>query len=84
MSKIILQFLFVSGYSGVGKTALINNFKIIKIVFLFLENTINIAKPNQALIEAFNELTNQLLSNESSRENWATKIIEYMGPNVAH
>ena len=79
------QFLFVSGYSGVGKTALINQFlkSTIKNCFFISGKYDQYSKtPNQALIEAFNELTNQLLSNESSRENWATKIIEYMGPNV--
>ena len=80
------QFLFVSGYSGVGKTALISQFlkSTVKNSFFISGKYDQYSKtPNQALIEAFNDLTNQLLSNESGRDLWATKIIEYLGPNAS-
>ncbi|MBH8561863.1 AAA family ATPase [Nostoc sp. CENA67] len=81
------ELILVSGYSGIGKSSLVNEVHkpIIRQRGYFISGKFEQYKrniPYASLIQAFQELIRQLLT-QSAREitNWKTKILEAVGIN---
>lgn len=81
------EIMLVSGYSGIGKTSLVNEVHkpIVKSRGYFIAGKFDQYKrniPYSALIQAFGELIQQLLSeSEASIQNWQEKIAAVIGEN---
>lgn len=81
------EMMLVAGYSGVGKTAVINEVHkpITRQHGYFIQgkfDQFNRNIPFSAFVQAFRSLIGQLLSeSDASLENWTIKIIEALGEN---
>ncbi|MEG4089484.1 AAA family ATPase [Microcoleus sp. Pol12B4] len=81
------EFVIVSGYSGIGKSSLINEVQkpIVEARGYFISGKFDQFKrniPYAALIQAFQELVRQLLTESSEKiEIWQEKILEAVGTN---
>jgi len=81
------QLILVAGYSGVGKSALVNEIHkpIVEKQGYFIDGKFDQFQTNipySALAQAFQELVGQLLSEPEDRlENWKNKLLEALGPN---
>lgn len=81
------MLVLVSGYSGVGKSALISNVKypIIQDQGIFITGKYDQFKrniPYYAFIEAFQEIIKTLLSESDDKiEEWRKRILYALGPN---
>ncbi|GAB4290110.1 MAG: hypothetical protein Fur0025_24810 [Oscillatoriaceae cyanobacterium] len=81
------EIMLVSGYSGIGKTSLVNEVHkpIVKSRGYFIAGKFDQYKrniPYSALIQAFGELIQQLLSeSEAAIHNWQEKIAAVVGEN---
>ncbi len=87
VSKGASEIMLVSGYSGIGKTSLVNEVHkpIVKSRGYFIAGKFDQYKrniPYSALIQAFGELIQQLLAeSEASIQNWREKIAAVVGEN---
>ncbi len=81
------EMILIAGYSGVGKSALVNEIHkpIVEKRGYFISGKFDQFKrniPYAALTEAFSELIRQLLTESSQNiENWKHKILEAVGVN---
>ncbi len=81
------ELMLVAGYSGVGKTAVINEVHkpITRQQGYFIQgkfDQFNRNIPFSAFVQAFRSLMSQLLSeSDASLENWKRKILEALGEN---
>ncbi|WP_199247534.1 AAA family ATPase [[Phormidium] sp. ETS-05] len=81
------EIMLVSGYSGIGKTSLVNEVHkpIVKSRGYFIAGKFDQYKrniPYSALIQAFGELIQQLLAeSEAAIQNWQEKIAAVVGEN---
>lgn len=82
-----IALIFVSGYSGIGKTTLINELQqvIIRQRGYFLSGKFEQFKRNMpyaSLIQAFQELIRQLLTESDEKiAQWRSKFLEALGAN---
>ena len=83
------EMLFVSGYSGIGKSALIHEIHkpIVKSRGYFISGKFDQFKrniPYASMLEAFRDLVSQLLTeSEDAIARWRRRITEALGPNGA-
>lgn len=83
----VAEMMLVSGYSGIGKTAIVNEVHkpIVKARGYFIAGKYDQFKrniPYSAAIQAFSELMSQLLIESSQRlADWRAKLLEALGPN---
>ena len=83
------ELLFVTGHSGIGKTAFVKEFtnKLVRQKAYFIEGKYEINKqdiPYSAFVKAFNEFVTQILSDtEKNFLLWKTAIRNAVGPNGA-
>ncbi|MDZ8104398.1 MAG: AAA family ATPase [Nostoc sp. DedQUE12a] len=81
------ELILVSGYSGIGKSSLVNEVHkpIIRQRGYFISGKFDQYKrniPYASLIQAFQELIRQLLTESAAKiTNWKTKILEAVGVN---
>ena len=81
------QWMLVAGYSGVGKTSLVNEIQkpIVQKQGYFIEGKFDQFQANipyNALAQAFRELVGRLLGEPGDRlENWKIRLLEALGPN---
>ncbi|HXA02245.1 MAG TPA: AAA family ATPase [Cytophagaceae bacterium] len=81
------QLIFVSGYSGIGKTALVNELHkpIVRGKGFFISGKFDQYKrdiPYSTIVEAFKELVSIILSeSEEKIKEWKEKILEAVGIN---
>ncbi len=81
------EMILVSGYSGIGKTALVSEVHkpIVKSRGYFISGKFDQYKrniPYASLIQAFSELIRQLLTeSEYSIESWKEKLLQALGSN---
>ena len=81
------EMMLVSGYSGIGKSSLVNEVHkpMVRKHGYFISGKFDQFKrdiPYASLIQAFQELIRQLLTEEQDRiETWKAKILEAVGPN---
>lgn len=81
------EMLLVSGYSGIGKTAIVNEVQrpIVKARGYFIAGKYDQFKrniPYSGVIQAFSELMNMLLTESSQRlAAWRAELLEALGPN---
>ncbi|MFN6560552.1 MAG: AAA family ATPase [Nostoc sp. ChiSLP01] len=81
------ELMLVSGYSGIGKSSLVNEVHrpIIRQRGYFISGKFDQYKrniPYASLIQAFQELMRQLLTESTAKiTNWKTKILEAVGVN---
>ncbi len=81
------EMILVSGYSGIGKTAIVNEIHkpIVRQRGYFINGKFDQFKrniPYAAVVQAFSELVLQLLVESSQKvEIWKQKITEALGPN---
>jgi PAS domain S-box-containing protein len=82
-----VEMMLVSGYSGIGKTALVSEVHkpIVKSRGYFISGKFDQYKrniPYASLIQAFSELIRQLLTeSETSIQNWKEKLLQALGNN---
>lgn len=87
VSQGATEMMLVSGYSGIGKTSIVNEVHkpIVAAKGYFISGKFDQFKrdiPYAALIEAFQELIRQLLTeNEQQIANWKQKLLEALGTN---
>ncbi|MGB3533150.1 MAG: serine/threonine-protein kinase PknK, partial [Microcoleaceae cyanobacterium] len=83
-----VEMMLVSGFSGIGKTAVINEVHkpIIRGRGYFIKGKFdgfNRNIPFSAFVQAFRDLINQLLGEpDSNLQNWKTKILNALGENA--
>jgi|WetSurSiteA1Bulk_404760.scaffolds.fasta_scaffold00015_14 predicted ATPase/signal transduction histidine kinase len=81
------EMMMVTGYSGIGKSALVNEIRIpiVEKRGYFITGKFDRFKyniPYSALTQAFQDMVRQILmESESQIEQWKTKILEAVGPN---
>ena len=81
------EMMLVSGYSGIGKTAIVNEVHkpIVKARGYFIAGKFDQFKrniPYAALIQAFSALIDQLLTESTQQvETWKTKLLSALGSN---
>jgi len=81
------EIMLVSGYSGIGKSALVNEVHkpIVRQRGYFISGKFDQFKrniPYSAVIQAFQELVRQLLTeNENQIAAWKSKLLEALAPN---
>ena len=82
-----VEIMMVRGYSGIGKSALINEIRIpiVEKRGYFISGKFDRFKyniPYSALTQAFQDMMRQILMESQSQiEKWKTKILEAIGPN---
>ncbi|NEQ51457.1 MAG: AAA family ATPase, partial [Leptolyngbya sp. SIO3F4] len=82
------ELMLVSGFSGIGKTAVINEVQkpIVQRRGYFIKGKFDQFKrdiPFSAFVQAFRELVGQLLSeNDASLQTWKHQILEVLGENA--
>ena len=82
-----VEIMMVKGYSGIGKSALINEIRIpiVEKRGYFISGKFDRFKyniPYSALTQAFQDMMRQILMESQSQiEKWKTKILEAIGPN---
>lgn len=82
------EILMVSGYSGIGKSALVHEIHkpVVAQKGYFISGKFDQYQKNipySALINAFRQLIQQLLTGDSgSLENWKAKFLNALGPNA--
>lgn len=87
VSQGATEMMLVSGYSGIGKTSIVNEVQkpIVAAKGYFINGKFDQFKrdiPYAALIEAFQELIRQLLTeNEQKIASWKHKLLEALGTN---
>lgn len=87
VSKGATELMLVSGYSGIGKTSVVNEIHkpIVKNKGYFIAGKFDQFKRNSpyaALIEAFQNLIRQILTESSHKiEIWKQKLLETLGQN---
>ncbi|RCJ26521.1 serine/threonine protein kinase [Nostoc sp. ATCC 43529] len=87
VSSAATELMLVSGYSGIGKSSLVNEVHkpIIRQRGYFISGKFDQYKrniPYASLIQAFQELMRQLLTENAEKiTNWKTKILDAVGVN---
>jgi len=86
-SKCRAEFLTVTGYSGIGKTILVNTLKeeVAERGGFFIAGKHDLfqRKPYQAIVYAFNDLCRQLLSEKKRKVlQWKKQIKKAIGDNI--
>jgi len=87
VSQGITEMILVSGYSGIGKSALVNEVHkpIVQRRGYFISGKFDQLKrniPYASLIQAFQDLIRQLLTESETRlENWKQQTLEALDPN---
>jgi predicted ATPase/signal transduction histidine kinase len=87
VSAGITQMILVAGFSGIGKTAVVNEVHkpIIRQRGYFIKgkfDQFNRNIPFSAFVQAFRDLMNQLLSeNQTQLQQWKTEILSALGDN---
>jgi predicted ATPase/class 3 adenylate cyclase/GAF domain-containing protein len=82
------RMLLVSGFSGIGKTALVNEIQkpIVRRRGYFIAGKFGQFRrsvPYESLIQAFQELVRQLLTESEERiSGWKAQLLEALGPNA--
>jgi predicted ATPase/signal transduction histidine kinase/tRNA A-37 threonylcarbamoyl transferase component Bud32 len=82
-----VELVMVSGYSGMGKTSVINEIHkpIVQCRGYFIEGKFEPLQrtiPYTAIVKAFSDLVRQLLTETQARvEAWREKLLEALGPN---
>ena len=82
-----VELVMVSGYSGIGKTSVINEIHkpILQCRGYFIEGKFEPLQrniPYTAIVKAFSDLVRQLLTETQARvEAWREKLLEALGPN---
>ncbi|MCT7982346.1 AAA family ATPase [Laspinema sp. A4] len=85
--KGTVELVMVSGYSGIGKTSVINEIHkpIVQCRGYFIEGKFDPLQrniPYTAIVKAFSDLVRQLLTETQARvEAWKEKLLEALGPN---
>ena len=83
----IVEMMLVFGYSGIGKTSLIHEVHkpIVRQKGFFISgkfDQLNRIVPYSALIQAFQELVRQLLTEEKDKlQEWKSQLLLKLGPN---
>jgi len=87
VSQGAIEMMLVSGYSGIGKTAIVNEVHkpIVAARGYFIAGKFDQFKrdiPYAALIQAFQELVRQLLTEDEQQiATWKSKLLEALGAN---
>ncbi len=82
-----VEVVMVSGYSGIGKTSVINEIHkpIMQCRGYFIEGKFDALQrniPYTAIVKAFSDLVRQLLTESQARvDAWREKLLEALGPN---